>query len=294
MNVVLKKNDMVGVVVPSRFIYGNSKNIYKGISLLKKKGFKVILSLNFKERFNSSAGNRFKRADSINKMFANPKVKAIFCAIGGDSANQILDLLNYDLIKKNPKPLIGYSDITHLILAIYTKTGIKTFHGPNLNSFFKLSKTSLKQMLSVLSNGKGFNYFSECRIWKPGKTEGELVGGNLMVINDLIKSDYIPKLDNAILFWEDINDGLSSIEYQLYQLYNFGVLAKIKGLIIGNIAKSNYKKNRLIKETILDLTKQYNYPILKTYCFGHDIKKFFTFPEGVKTKINTTEKTFVF
>lgn len=294
MDTILKKNNLVGVITPSRFIHGNSKNIYKGISFLKQNHLKVILSPHFKDRLNFSAGNRFKRASDINKMFSNPEIKAIFCAIGGDSANQILDLLDYNLIKKNPKPLIGCSDITHLILAIYTKTGIKTFHGPNLNSFSKLSKTSLKQMLSVLNNANNFNYFSECCVWKTGKTEGKLIGGNLMVINDLIKSDYIPKLDNIILFWEDINDGLSSIEYQLYQLHNFGVLSKIKGMVIGNIAQSDYKKNKLVKRTILDLTNKYNYPILKTCCFGHDVKKFFTFSEGVKTKISTTDKIFVF
>lgn len=295
-NIKLKKlqpGDLIGVVAPSRHIYGNSKNINKGINLLKKSGFKIKTADHFKAKQDMSAGNRHERAADINSMFADKNIKAIFCAMGGHTANQILDLLNYELIMKNPKPIIGFSDITHLIMAINAKTDIITFHGPNLNLMPLLSKSSIKQLKDLLQGKKNnFNYFSECKVIKPGKAEGKLLGGNLFVINNLNKTDFALNFEGAILFWEDIDEGLNSIEYQLYQLNISGILAKIKGMIIGHIHQQKENNSKLLRKILMELTGKYHYPILKMDSFGHGVKKFITFPLGIKVKIDTERKFF--
>lgn len=226
-------------------------------------------------------------------MFADKNIKAIFCAIGGHTTNQILDLLDYKLIMKNPKPIIGFSDITHLIMAINAKAGIITFHGPNLNLISSLGKSSIKQLKDLLRGKKNnFNFFSYCKVIKPGKAEGKLLGGNLFVINNLNKTSFAPDFNESILFWEDINEGLNSIDYQIYQLYISGILAKIKGMVIGYIHGQRNKDSKLLRETLLELTKKYNYPILKMNSFGHEVRRFVTFPIGIKARINTENKFF--
>lgn len=285
--------DCLGVIAPSRHIYGNSIDINKGINILKKFGFKIKTADHFKSKDNMSAGNRYDRAADINSMFADKDIKAIFCAIGGHTANQILDLLDYELINKNPKPIIGFSDITNLIMAINAKTNIITFHGPNLNRLSLLSKSSIKQTINLLENKKNnFNYFKECRVIKSGTAEGKLLGGNLFIINALNKTNFAPDFNKSILFWEDIDEGLSSIDYQIYQLHISGILAKIEGMIIGHIHGQKNKDNKLLRETLLELTRKYNYPILKMDSFGHEVKRFVTFPVGVEASIDTGNKFF--
>ena len=295
-NIKLEKivlGDFLGVIAPSRHVYGNNKNINKGINALKRLGFRIKLADHFKSRQNISAGSKYERVTDINSMFADKDIKAIFCAIGGHTTNQILDLLDYELINKNPKPIMGFSDITNLIMAINTKTNIITFHGLNLNLLSSLSKSSIKQTVDLLQNKKtNFNYFTECKVIKSGIAEGKLLGGNLFVINALNKTNFAPNFEESILFWEDIDGGLNSIDYQIYQLHISGILAKIKGMIIGHIYRQRNKDSKLLRETLLELTRRYNYPILKMNSFGHGVRRFITFPIGIKARINTENKFF--
>jgi len=290
----LNIGDTIGIISPSGNIKGEEKNVQVAIDFFKKRGFKIKIGDCFNKKTYSSSGTRYERVKEINKMFADSEVRVIFCTIGGDTANQVIDLIDYSLIKKNPKPIIGFSDNTHLLIAINKKTGIKTFHGPNLSTISNLTKDSLEQMFNVLS-GKIFDtdFFSECDVIKEGKTRGLLIGGNLLIINALNKTEFSPDYKDKILFWEDIDEGLSDIEYQLYQLHLSGILGKISGMIIGHIENPS-KDSRPFREIVLELTKEHNYPILKTDCFGHGIEKFYTFPIGSEVKIDTDKKFFTF
>jgi len=290
----INKGDTIGVITPSRHIYGNSESIGKGIRILKKMGFEVRPGNCFKKKRVTTSGNRYERASEINEMFSDKGIKAVFSSIGGAACNQTLDLLDYETIQNNPKPIIGYSDISHLILAINARTGLITFHGPNMNLLSKLTKTSIEQLIATI-NGETVskNYFSEGKTIKHGKATGTLIGGNLMVINALNRTEYSPNIDGSILFWEDIDEGISSIEYQVYQLHNSGVLGKINGMVIGHIHQPGDGSEALYKNAILELTKEYDYPIWKTSCFGHRVKKFLTFPIGARATIDTEKRTFV-
>jgi len=288
----IKKGDLIGVVAPSRHIYGFEKNINEGAETLKKMGFNIVFGKNYKKRFYDSAGKVSERAWDINAMFADKKIKAIICAIGGDSSNQILEYINYDLIKKNPKIIIGSSDITHLLLGIYSKTSMITFHGPNLKSIGDLTVDAKDFLLKLFSQAQKLPicFPEKMEILKQGKAKGRLIGGNLFVVNSLISSEFFPKLEMPILFWEDIDDGMSSIEFQLHQLKLSGLLDKISGIIIGNVICNAKKRNRPLKDIIFDVTKNLNIPIIKVDYFGHKVKNFYTFPIGAKASIDTYSK----
>ena len=283
------KGKCIGVITPSRHTEGFLKSIKKTIRWIESYGIKVKLGKCFNKKYHNSSATKEERVSEIHEMFLDKEVDFIMCSLGGDSTNQILDQIDYKLIKNNPKPLVGSSDITNLILSINTKTGITTYHGPNLSSFSKLKEDSLLNIFDSIDKSAELN-FGNFEIIKEGYGEGKLMGGNLFVINNLLPTKYSPKYDNSILFFEDINDDLSSIEYQLYQLHLSGILDKISGIIIGNIESPKQKSEETWMEIILELTKNKTYPIIKTDIFGHGVKKFVTLPIGTKIKIDTTNK----
>ena len=290
----IETGDSIGVVAPSRYVHDFEKKINKGAKVLEAMGFNIVFGKNFKKRFFNSAGKIIERADDINEMFANKKIKAIICAVGGDSANQILEHINYGLIRENPKVIIGFSDITTLLLGIFHKASLITFHGPNLKDFNNLTIESKFFLNSLLFESKETpcSYPGKIEVIKHGKASGRLVGGNLFVINSLISSKFIPKLEKSILFWEDIDEDLSSIEFQLYQLKLSGMIDKISGMIIGNVIRNPKNKTRPLKDIVLDITKNLNIPIIKVDYFGHGVRNFYIFPIGGEAYINTKSKEF--
>jgi len=283
------KGKCVGVITPSRHTEGFTAYIEKAIEIMTSFGIKVKTGSCFNNKYYNSSGTKEERADEVEKIFLDKEVDIVMASMGGDSCNQILDLIDYDLIKNNPKPIVGFSDITNLILAINTVTGINTYHGPNLSSFSKLGEDSLLNVFDTVY-GKAELDFNDFEVIKDGCGKGKLAGGNLFVINNLLSTKYSPMYDGDILFWEDINEGLSSIEYQLYQLHLSGVLDKISGMIIGNIQESEKNEEKPWKDIILELTKDKNYPIIKTSNFGHNVRKFITFPIGKEIEIDTVNK----
>jgi muramoyltetrapeptide carboxypeptidase len=293
----LQLGDTIGVIAPSRPIYPYQEEIYQGIENLKKLGFRVKLGKNLEQKLYYSAGTPEQKASDINEMFRDNEVKAIICATGGSSSNQILELIDFNLIKENPKIFLGYSDITTLLLAIYKKTGLITFHGPDVYEFFHISEKAQDFFLN-LTAGKmdTYSYPKEITALKPGKTEGALLGGNILIMNALIGSEYFPTFDNAILFWEAVNLSPAMIDFRLNGLKIAGIMDKISGMIIGYLSECNDKKypedNRSINEIVLEITKRYNFPIIQVDYFGHDIANFYTFPIGINAKIDTEKLTF--
>lgn len=283
----LQPGDLIGVIAPSRFVTDSRSDLEKSINCIKQLGFDVVLSRNIFKKYRNSAGTINERLSDLHNMFNNPKIKAIYCALGGDSANQLLGKIDYQLIKDNPKIFIGYSDVTHLLLAFYKKTGLITFHGPTLRHISKRTKKTRKFLFDLLG-GENIPYPNTFQILNKGKAEGILIGGNLFVINSMLSSEYVPDLTNAILFIEDIDEGLQTIEYQLHQLKNSGVLEKINGLIIGHIET----KEKNIDEIIKEIIAEYKFPIIKVDYFGHNINNFLTMPIGVKAVLDTQKKEF--
>ncbi len=291
----LNIGDTIGIVASSLPVLPSFKENYeKGKKLIEEMGFKIKEGKTIEKIRWWMAGTPKEVADDINSMFADKEVKAIIAQTGGYSAISVLEHLDYELITHNPKPFIGMSDMTAYHLAIFTKTGMVGFHMDDLlhfnTEFFLkfLTKTDSPGIIKPLS---------EWEEWKKGKTEGHLMGGLLERISMLSGTQYFPKIedfDGSIFFWEQIGGDITDIYQYLYQLKNMGVLDKISGMLIGKIKYIKPTREQevvepTVKEMILDILKDYNFPIMANLDFGHFTVNI-PMPIGTRVSFDTTKK----
>lgn len=289
----LKKGDTIGVVAPSSPIIGdNIEELNRAKEIVEKSGFKVKYSKNIFLNKNVYSSTAKEKAKDINEMFADKNVKMIWCAKGGNNSNSTFEYLDYELIKQNPKIICGYSDITSITNIITEKTGMVTFNGTN----FKTIATdetdySYKQALSRFVEGSlKFGAENEEYITlKHGKAQGELIGGNLSLIKELVCGKYSIDFTDKILFIEELGYEAppEAVSNSLYYMKQNGVFDKIKGLWIGNYEH----ESRITLEKIIGdvLENNYKIPIIKSNNFGH-IENKTVIPIGTKAEINTNEK----
>lgn len=275
---------------------------------LEDLGLNVKYGKNLYKRYGYLAGTVKERAEDVNAMFADPEVKAIFEIRGGWGSAQILPYLDYDLIKRNPKIIIGYSDITSLLLAINTKTGLVTFHGPMPSlTLPKVSADYLKNMLfsnkiQILQNTSSgdteddlIQTQNDIRIINKGTAQGRLIGGNLTLLTGLLGTPYQPDFKGAILFVEDVGEQVYRIDRMLSQLKNAGILNEIAGFIFGecNDCSTNYGKaygSLTLHEVLDNYIKPLDIPAWSGAMFGHR-DDMYTLPEGAIGKIEAEQGT---
>lgn len=289
----LKIGDTIGVVAPSSPIIGNNiEELNKAKEIVEKSGFKVKYSKNLFSNTNGYSSTAKEKAEDINEMFADKEVKMIWCAKGGNNSNSTFEYLDYELIKKNPKIICGYSDITSITNMITEKTGLVTFSGTN----FKTIATdetdfSYKQALSRFVNGSlelGTENEEYITI-QEGKTSGELIGGNLSLIRGMVAGKYSLEFTDKILFLEELGfeTDPAGTSNNLYYMKQNGVFDKIKGLWIGNY---EHESGISLEKIITDVLEgEYKFPIIKSNNFGH-IERKTVIPIGTKAEINTNEK----
>ncbi len=289
----LKIGDTIGVVAPSSPIIGNNiEELNKAKEIVEKSGFKVKYSKNLFSNTNGYSSTAKEKADDINEMFAEKQVKMIWCAKGGNNSNSTFEYLDYELIKKNPKIICGYSDITSITNMITEKTGLVTFSGTN----FKTIATdetdfSYKQALKRFVNGSlelGTENEEYITI-QEGKTSGELIGGNLSLIRGMVTGKYSLDFTDKILFLEELGfeTDPAGTSNNLYYMKQNGVFDKIKGLWIGNY---EHESGISLEKIITDVLEgEYKFPIIKSNNFGH-IERKTVIPIGTKAEINTNEK----
>jgi len=300
----LKKGDLVGIVSPSAAMADEMQFVFAR-EAMEALGFKVVLGAHVASRRGHLAGTDAERAKDLNDMFAHPEVKAIICLRGGSGAARILPLLDYENIKQNPKPLLGYSDITALHQAIFTQTGLITFHGPNgsgsWNSFNakQFQKLFFDQELMRYENElvKGDDLVikqNRIQTITPGTAEGIMVGGNLTVLTALAGSPYLPDFQDKILFLEDIEEGPYRIDRMMSTLQLMGALDKIKGFIFGQCTDcepsggyGSLTLNQILEDFILPL----GIPAYRGAMIGH-ISKQFIVPIGAKVRMDASKGLF--
>ena len=290
----LEIGDTIGVVAPSNPIIGeNIDEIMLAKKKVEEKGFKVEFSKNLFSNSLGYSSSAKEKADDINYMFANKDIKMIWCAKGGENSNSTFDYLDYDLIRKNPKIICGYSDITSITNVITTKCELVTFSGTNFKTIatdetdFSFNEAIKRFVNGEVTLGKTGDY----KVLKEGTATGKLVGGNLSLTRGLVDGKYKIDFNNKILFIEELGfeTGPALAYNYLYYMKQNGVFDKINGLWIGSY---NHESNISLEQIVFDVIgDKYNFPIIKSDNFGH-IEEKIVIPIGTNAKIdtNTEEK----
>lgn len=279
----INQGDTIGIVASSLPVLPSFKeNFEKGKKVISDLGLKIQEGKTIEKIRWWAAGTPKEVAKDINSMFADKNIKAIIAQSGGYSAALVLEHLDYELIKNNPKPFMGMSDVTNFHMAMLTKSNLVGFHMDDVTFGFGGDKPELvkKFFKTFLMDDKPAGIIKPLTTWekwKQGRTEGKLIGGNLHLLTNLIGTPYFPSLeyfDGAILFWEEVGEPLQNIARFLTHLKYVGVLDRISGMLVGKITYIKPPREKEIiaptlKELVLDVLKNYKFPIMAEIDFGH-------------------------
>ena len=327
MNIIvpekLKKGDEVRVIAPSQSMRILGKDC---IEIAKKRLEDMELKVTFGKNVMNSMSDNYNcasiedRIEDLHEAFRDTNVKAIMTAIGGFNSNQLLDYIDYELIKENPKILCGFSDITALLEAIHAKTGLEVYYGPHFSSLGmkKGCEYTIKHFANVLMNdekdiidssekwsddlwfidqeNRTFIENKGMKIVNKGEAEGRLVGGNLCTFNLLQGTEYMPDVENKILFLEElgIETGPALVSNYLYYMKQNRIFEQIKGLWIGSY---EHESGISLEKIVFDVIgHDYKIPIIKSNNFGH-IENKIVIPIGAEAEMtfkNNVKKIEVF
>lgn len=295
----LQKGDTVGLISPASRLH-NPSNYDKVVSSLKDLGYQVKEGKHARKNYGYFSGRDQERADDLNAMFADDSIDAIMTFRGGWGSNRILDLIDYQLIRENPKILVGYSDITSLLLAIHARTGLITFHGPVGNS--EWTDFTIKHFNKILGKQNNLTLqtieddicedCNEFLVINSGQAEGRLLGGNLTVLTSMLGSEFLPDWKGNILLLEDVGEDVYRIDRMLTQLKLNNVLDQISGLIFGqctNCERAN-SYSLTLNQVFEDHIKPLGIPAFSGALIGH-IDNMITFPVGMPAVMNAQEGT---
>lgn len=309
----LQSGDEIRVIAPARSLGIVSDDIRKiAIARFKEMGLKVTFSKNAEEKDEFLSSSIESRVEDLHEAFTDQNVKGIFSVIGGFNSNQLLSYIDYDLIKKNPKILCGFSDITVLANAIYAKTGLVTYLGPHFSTFGmkKGLEYTIEYFQKCLMGEGSFriepskeysddHWFrnQEERKFIPnegyllineGEAEGTIIGGNLCTLNLLQGSEYMPSLKGAILFIED-DDGFGDnfdveLDRNLQSLIHLPDFSGVRGIVIGRFEKRIAIESDRLKKIIQSKKELKGIPVISGADFGHTTP-ICTFPIGGKARL---------
>ena len=265
----------IGIVNPAYWL--EPARMQRAVNVFEELGYDLALGKSTGLRENKCAGSPEQRAADIMAMFEDSSVDAIICARGGYGGNRVLPLLDYDIIRENPKIFIGYSDITGLLTSIAQKSGLVTFHGPMLTTYGSQTiQYNLDTFHQVLSGQDDIRVGSlpacQARVLKPGIAGGPMWGGNLSLIIERLGTKDQIDTRGSILFFEDIDEKLYAFERMLLHLKNSGSLDQINGLVIGEMAEmgdSEVPFGKNTDEIVLDVCADLDIPIISNFPCGH-------------------------
>lgn len=312
------KNDEIRVVSPSKsmaILSDETKKIAK--ERLQRLGYKVTFSKNlYKFDKDYECASVKERVSDLHDAFLDTNVKCILTAIGGYNINQILPYINYEIIKKNPKIICGFSDITALLNAIYAKTGLITFYGPHFSSFGMINGFDYTEKYFTLAlNNENYEvvpskYYSDDEWYNDqenrkyfknndfksinyGKAEGIILGGNLCTFNLLQGTEFMPNSADIILFLEDDSESganfLQEFDRNIESLIQTPNFQNVRGIVIGRAQVESEMTVRKWEKMLMNKKQLANIPIVINANFGHTTP-IFTFPIGGKCKILATDK----
>ncbi len=294
----LKQGDTIGLICPATAPEDLSR-IEKSAIYFSRLGYKVLIGKNVFKSYGYLAGSDKERKDDIASMFANKKVKAIICIRGGYGSGRLLDMLPYDLIRKNPKIFVGFSDITSLQTAFLAQSGIISIAGPMAAVDFHSTSDPYTEenFWRMITEPKPFGIVPlpsghKVNILKKGTGEGVLFGGNFANFVSLLGTPYFPKPDNKILLIEDVDEKPHRIDRMLNQLKLAGVFEKIYGVIAGQFTdcESTSKNAFTVEEVLEQYLGKLKVPVITNFPHGHT-KHIASLPIGGKVRVNGNKGT---
>lgn len=303
----LRPGDTVGLISPSTFVA--DPNQLQTMQLTAQMfGWKTKVGKQVGRRESKLGDSIPGRIADLHAMFADPEVKGIICVRGGYGTPQLLDAIDYELIRKNPKMLLGYSDITGLHLAIHQKTGLVTFHGPTgLSPFTEFSQNWFQRAIDnkpmgVLGNPTERNAFRPIhplRTVKGGKAKGRLIGGNLSLVTCLMGTPHEPDVRGKIFFLEDVGEEPYRMDRMLQQLALAGKFDQCAGVIIGECVDCGPRQfepsitfNYTLGEVLDRVFEKVKVPVFHGLLIGHTPDQI-TLPIGVMASMDADRKELI-
>jgi muramoyltetrapeptide carboxypeptidase len=302
----LKPGDTVGLITPSSYVFDTWRLDEAVARLDSAFGLKAKLGRSVKARHGYMAGTEAERLEDLHAMFRDPSVAAIFCLGGGYGTERLLDGIDYELIRKNPKILLGFSDITGLHLAITKKSSLVTFHGPVASgSIPRWTLERLKQALFVAEPiGELTNPPEEDASWPQfplhtivsGTARGPIAGGNLTLVSTTMGTPYEIDCRGKILFLEDTGEAPYRVDRMLTQLKLAGKLSQAAGIVWGTCTdcspiypRSSFEINLSLSELLDEILGGLGVPVLAGLVFGHTRERS-TIPIGVECQLDAGSK----
>jgi len=275
----LKKGDTVAIVAPSGVLKNYNAYMLKAKELLKSWELEVVIGENVFNDNGHFAGTDNQRSADFQLALDDKAIKAIWCARGGYGAMRVIDNLNFEKYKENPKWIIGYSDITAIHSDLHIQKS-ESIHGLMCKSLEKLdiNKDESVKLLKKTLFGNSLSYKIAGNSYNvEGKASGQLVGGNLTLLHCLLGSKSSIDTKGKILFIEDLGEYLYHIDRMLYSLKRAGYFDNLNGLIVGDftdLRKNTTPFGRNLKELILDIVNEYEIPVVFGFPAGHGEKNF--------------------
>jgi len=296
----LRKGDLIGIISPASTPSAQEK-IDKGVQYLEHLGYRVKIGKHVMAQYGYLAGTDEQRAEDLNDMLRDRAVRAIFAARGGYGTPRLLHLVDYSAVRRDPKILVGYSDLTGLQLALYKKTGLVTFSGPMVavemwdsidpfteEHFWRVITSSAR--IGSLQNPDGERLIP----YNKGKAVGRLVGGNFSLLASLMGTRYLPNLRDTILVLEDVDEAPHRVDRMFAQLYHAGITASINGLVLGTftdcVPSDPSKPHLTIDQVIEGAVQRMRCPVLSNLQYGHIAKKL-TLPFGIQALLDSRRAT---
>ena len=290
----LQPGDTVAVIAPASPPRTRSA-VRRGLQYLRGRGFQVLAGESVGSEFGYLAGQDSVRLKDLHRMFYDPGVRAIICLRGGYGSARLLDDIDYARIRKNPKILVGFSDVTALSLALLSRAGLLTFAGPmaavEMASGIPASTERMMwKMLMKTPTLQAIDFNPDARVFSRGTAEGRLIGGNMAVFTSLLGTKYFPDTHGAILFLEDVGENIYKIDRMLTQLRQAGVLGTLGGVALGSFtAIPADARTRQLEEVFEEHLTPLQIPVVSGLPFGHIAEKA-TLPIGAKVRLDAGRK----
>ncbi|MBW1807292.1 MAG: LD-carboxypeptidase [Deltaproteobacteria bacterium] len=287
----LLKGDRVRLVAPASPF---DRDLFEtGLRVIERLGFEPVVDRKEFSRTGFLAGNDAERARRLQQALLEPDTKAVWCIRGGYGTTRLLDKLDLKKIRSNPKLLIGFSDVTALLLALSTAGGFVTIHGPVVTQLSSLPKSARDWLYKTISSPVAGSIVParNLKTVVKGKAEGVLLGGNLSLVTSLVGTPYLPSFAGSILFLEDTFEQAYRLDRMFNQLQQASVFEDIKGVVIGSLAgclpagRGQYNARNVVERAVAKL----GLPAVSGADFGH-IKHNFALPLGVKARLDATKR----